>query len=88
MLEALLTVLMALSVWTPQRLLDALPGSALRQSLICGWCWGFACWRSWFHSARTVFAELQTTDFHITPPPVIRMDDVGWWWLTTGLRSP
>ena len=33
-LEALLTVLMALSVWTPQRLLDALPGSALVQSLI------------------------------------------------------
>ena len=33
-LEALLTVLMALSVWTPQRLLDALPGSALGQSLI------------------------------------------------------
>jgi hypothetical protein len=25
---------MALSVWTPQRLLDALPGSALVQSLI------------------------------------------------------
>jgi hypothetical protein len=34
MLEALLTGLMALSVWTPQRLLDALPGSALVQSLI------------------------------------------------------
>ena len=34
MLEALLTVLMALSVWTTQRLLDALPGSALGQSLI------------------------------------------------------
>jgi hypothetical protein len=33
-LESLLTVLMALSVWTPQRLLDALPGSALVQSLI------------------------------------------------------
>ena len=33
-LEALLTVLMALSVWTPQRLLDVLPGSALVQSLI------------------------------------------------------
>jgi hypothetical protein len=33
-LESLLTVLMALSVWTPQSLLDALPGSALGQSLI------------------------------------------------------
>ena len=33
-LEALLTILMALSLWTPQRLLDALPGSALGQSLI------------------------------------------------------
>ena len=34
-----------------------------------------------------VTAELQSTDFRITPPPVIRMDDVGWL-LTTGSRCP
>jgi hypothetical protein len=67
---------MALSVWTPQRLLDALPGSALVQSLI------------WVLLGIRLLAELvsprsgsvcQAADHRLPhhPSPVIRMDNVG-----------
>ena len=74
-LEALLTGLMALSVWTPQRLLDVLPGRAPGQSLI------------WVALGIRLLAALvslrsgavcRAADHRLPHhPPVIRMDNVG-----------
>jgi len=74
--KALLTVLMALSVWNPQRLLDALPGRAPGQSLI---------WVALGIRLLAALVSLRSGSVcraaeHRLPhhPPVIRMDDVGW----------